>query len=456
MEPIQNILNNYDFGKWADSVDGFMTRYRLWPKGGSLWVAVSGGRDSTLLLCTMYFFFKRGRIKDLKILHFNHQTRSGCQNEENMVVKYSELLQLPIEIGYPLSNLGKSNIEHTAREERYAFFKKTIGLKDRVYLGHHLDDSLEWSLMARFKSGRLASQLGIPIINGAFARPFLCTTRTQIACMAKKIALDWSDDESNQNLRFERNFLRSRILPSVEQRFPKYLQHYVASSNELARKLGVWRGGNETLFEQRELPLGGVGLFNSRLENNFRGAEELIRGIVEKLSLKKRGCLTTQVNKMIKAAESGKQGPIYFSGSVRGYMAPGILFFVQDGELGAWEQYDRTIVRVLEKKALLGVTSFPNMGRDELIEHIYQMPFPPMGLGNIEGQWNPEGRHFLLPATSSLLKRRGWQLNSLIKMAKGMEKDGKKGRVLPLDLLAQMDDFYCTKSIPKAKIEGRS
>ena len=455
MKSVHTILNDYDFGQWVDFVDRFMTRYSLWPKSGSAWVAVSGGRDSILLLWSMFALFKRGRIQRLKMLHFNHQTRSGCQDEEALVVQYSKLLQLPLEIAHPLSPMEGSNLEHRAREERYAFFRRRMGRGDRVYLGHHLDDSWEWSLMARLKSSRLKSQLGIPVVHGGFARPFLCVTREQVTQMVKKMELEWLEDDSNRDERFERNFLRSHVISSIKKRFPTYLKHYVASSNELARKMGVWRGGNELPFKQKKLPLGGVALFNFHLENKFEGAQGLIRGIVEKLSLGHRGCLATQVDKMIDAAAKGRQGPIFFSGSVRGYMAPGVLFFIRASELGAWKGYDRAIVRAIGKKTSLASIPFQNMEKRELVEYIGAMPFPPIGVGNLEGQWHPEGQHFLLPKTSALFKKRGWRLKSLIKMAREMDKGGKKGRILPLNLLAEMGDFYCTGNVPKARMEGR-
>ena len=457
MDSVRNILNNYDFSKWVDHVEQFMTQYRLWPRGGgTAWVAVSGGKDSTLLLWTMYALFKRGRFDCLKLLHFNHQTRSGCREEEALVSRYGALLGLPLVKSSPSVPLGKKNVEYTARKERYAFFRKNIGSGDRVYMGHHLNDSFEWSLMARLKSGRLSPQLGIPVVNGAFARPFLCVTRDQISGMVKKIGLDWLEDDSNRELRFERNFLRTGILPSLKERFPGYLRHYVTSSNELARRLGYWRGTKKS-FYRKNLPLGGVGLFNSRLESDFRGAEELIRGIVEELSCEKRGALGSQVNKMIEAAVRGRQGPIFFSGSVRGYMAPGVLFFVRFEDIGVWEQYDRTIVRVLEEKVSLEDIVLRRMEKGELLKHVGQMPFPPLGVGNIGKGWNPGGRHFLLPRTSSLFKERGWKLGSLVRMARDMKKDDDKSHVLPLDLLAQMGDFCCTnKNIQKVvKMEER-
>ena len=453
MIPVQNILKNYAFVKWINYVENFMIRYDLWPKGEAAWVALSGGRDSTLLLFTMYSLFKRGRLKHLKLLHFNHRTRSACQMEENLVVQYSELLQLTLVKGHPPLPQGRSNIEHVARKERYAFFKRTIELGDRVYLGHHLDDSLEWSLMARFKSSRLESQLGIPVVNGAFARPFLGVTRKQISKMAKNLNLDWSEDESNQNIRFERNFLRIRTIPSIGERFPGYLRHYATSSNELARQLGVYRGRRGGPFRQKRLPLGGVGLFHPHLESNFLGAEGLIRKIVEQLSSGDRGSLASQIDKMIQAAARGRQGPIFFSGSVRGYMAPGVLFFIRSDGLEVWRRYDRAITRFLKQKRSLKSIPLQGMGRQDLVDHISSMPFPPIGVGGIEGRWNPEKRDFLLPRTSSLFRDRGWQLKSLVKMAKKMNKKGEKSQVLPLDLLARMGDFCCIENTPKATIE---
>ena len=445
MISLENMLSNYHFMKWSDTIFHFMSKYSLSPRGGSAWVAVSGGRDSILLLSTLYSLFKRGRLKDLKILHFNHQTRPECEEEEDLVTSYSKLLQLPLVTETPTTTLGNSNLEHMAREERYAFFKRTIERGDRVYLGHHLNDSLEWSLMSRFKSSRLQSQLGMPVINGAFARPFFCVTRDQIDKMGKNLGLKWLEDRTNNDTRFERNFLRSKILPKIEQRFPGYMRHYVTSSNHLARKLGLWRRNGKQIFEQRNLPLGGVGLFHSHLKNTFWGAEELIREIVEKLSSAHRGSLSAQIDKMIEAASRGRRGPIFFSGSVRGYITQGMLFFIHSRELAGWEKYDDAIVRALSRRKRLERIPFRRMGRGELIEHINQMPFPPMGVERIQEGQHQEEQHLLLPQTASLFKKKGWRLNSLVKKARGMQKNGVKGQILPLDLLARMGNFYCAE-----------
>ena len=454
------ILSHFRFGKWADYVESFGNRCRLWPvETRRALVAVSGGCDSILLLWTLYALWQR-RGKRLEVLHFNHQTRPSCKDEEALVAQTCTLLDLPLQVQRADSlKRSEGNFEHRARQCRYDFFKEALAPGDRLYLGHHLDDSLEWSLMAKWKSGRLRPQLGIPVINGPFARPFLCVSRGQIRSMAKTLGLEWAEDASNEDVRFERNFLRQKVLAPVKERFPGYLRHYVSASNELARRLGVWRmmpeGKDLSSFQEMALPLGGIGLFHKRLENDFVGAEDRIRQIVEKLGQSGRGRLNIQIDKIIAAALRGRRGPLSFSGGVEGHIAPGVLFFIRREDLERWKSYDRAVASALNSRANLETLRPSSMAREKLLEHLLRMPFPPMGVGdpNILGKWAESGMegHLLLPETSALLKERGWWFGHLTKIVRKMDRNSAMCPVLPLDLLIQIGDFSCTMIAQKVR-----
>lgn len=55
-------------------------------------------------------------------------------------------------------------------------------------------------------------------------RPFLALRRSELEAYAQAQALDWIEDESNQDVRFARNALRCDVLPAIEQHFPAYRQ----------------------------------------------------------------------------------------------------------------------------------------------------------------------------------------------------------------------------------------
>ena len=436
-------------------VESFMDRCRLWPVGSGGFVGVSGGQDSILLLWTLFALLRKGRFSRLKVFHINHGTRQSCDQEEVLITKLCRSFEIPFEIKNLSLDLNQSNFEHIARQARNSFFRKKALFGDRVYVGHHLDDSLEWSLLCRFKSGSPVSQIGIPVVNGPFARPFLCVSRRQIEYLVKYLNLEFLEDPSNRDIRFDRNFLRQKVLVPVKKRFPGYLRHYVAASNEMAKHLGVWRpgkGGRPLVFKQISLPLGGVGLFHPESTNNFFGAEGEIRTTIVTLGKGGRGSLTSQIDKMVKAASKGRKGPFFFSGSVVGYMAPGMLFFVSKKELKEWEVYDRALTDALNKMDIVEELR-RGMSAKELKEHMFKMPFPPMGVARQTK--NPGGKgHPLLPKTSKLAEKKGLWFGYLAKWVKNGENRGE-GSILPLDLLAIIGDFSCSMNPGTVKIKSR-
>jgi tRNA(Ile)-lysidine synthase len=54
----------------------------------------------------------------------------------------------------------------------------------------------------------------------AILRPFLGFARTDIDAWARAHGLKWIDDESNDDTARQRNFIRHRVLPLIEERFP--------------------------------------------------------------------------------------------------------------------------------------------------------------------------------------------------------------------------------------------
>jgi tRNA(Ile)-lysidine synthase len=65
-------------------------------------------------------------------------------------------------------------------------------------------------------------------------RPLLNTSRIDIERYAKKHKLKWIEDESNQNIDFDRNFLRSKVLPILKKRFSHIIKVISRSSSHLA------------------------------------------------------------------------------------------------------------------------------------------------------------------------------------------------------------------------------
>jgi tRNA(Ile)-lysidine synthase len=59
-----------------------------------------------------------------------------------------------------------------------------------------------------------------PLRRGFLARPFLWATRAEITAQALRWKVTWIEDPANREQRFDRNFLRERVVPVLLERWP--------------------------------------------------------------------------------------------------------------------------------------------------------------------------------------------------------------------------------------------
>jgi tRNA(Ile)-lysidine synthetase-like protein len=323
-------------------VRSFMDEQRLWPVDGRALVAVSGGRDSMFLLGLMVLWRDQGLLKAVRALYIDHGTRECHQHDEKIVSEFCQ--KFSVELIVTKLHLGAigNNFEHRARLGRQRAFRETLLAGERLYLGHHLDDSFEWSMLSRLRQGSLLPSLGIPVVRGPLARPLLCLSRAQISSAISAANIPYRDDPSNENQRFERNWLRAEILPRFKARHPQYLKHYVEWATRLSQKLGVNRAGQS---KSRHKVIEREGRRTLWCEGGVINAEFLQKAIGE-LSKSGRGTLASEMKKFIAASAKGPMGPHLFSGGVRGFGENGLIELFSEKAFLEWE----AIIEQLSKK----------------------------------------------------------------------------------------------------------
>lgn len=300
-------------------------------------VALSTGADSMALLYLLHKLKGQNLYLELRAIHINHGTRPEENAlEEKLAEDFCRKLGLTLTVVHLKLDIDQKNFEGEARRLRYRALFKDLRQDELLFLGHHIDDSFEWSLMQRGRSSELKSQIGIPLVNGRIRRPLMCFTRKQIELIVKEAGLIHSEDSSNKNNKFLRNDLRNNLIPQLKKRFPKYLKHYVRQSEQLAHRLEVHRNQeiSQVLRWEENLttPLSGIIILRHPLGKNlFQGAEEVLRQGIYQLSQKNRGRISEEVNKLIEAAALFKSGPMSFSGGVKVYIKRGELLIVAKG-----------------------------------------------------------------------------------------------------------------------------
>jgi tRNA(Ile)-lysidine synthase len=114
--------------------------------------------------------------------------------------------------------------EAAAREARYDALRELMSAGDVLLTAHHGDDQLETVLLRMLRGSGVRGLTGIHALAefgpGFLARPMLDFTREDITGQALRWNLTWIEDPANATLRFDRSFLRARVLPALHERWP--------------------------------------------------------------------------------------------------------------------------------------------------------------------------------------------------------------------------------------------
>lgn len=167
-------------------------------------IAVSGGRDSMACLD----FLRKGK-KEITVLHFNHGTAHAA-DAERAVREYCNKWSIQLKVGM-ISGAPENgqSMEDFWRKSRYAWFESTG--HETIVTCHHLDDAVEWWVMTSLKGNPKA----IPVKREKFIRPFLSTTRDDLIWWAEKEGIQWSQDPSNDDTDYDRNYIRHTMMPHI-------------------------------------------------------------------------------------------------------------------------------------------------------------------------------------------------------------------------------------------------
>ncbi|MEK6624205.1 MAG: tRNA lysidine(34) synthetase TilS [Bdellovibrionota bacterium] len=418
------------FMKMATYLLQFMQKHQILEENNrevDYFLGVSGGVDSMALLSLLWAIRKLrpALFQSLTIVHINHGTRNACQEEQDFVERTALQLGIGFKAHKLSLHLGQGNFEMHARQERYKLFKNYIAgpgqRKSWFYLAHQLDDSFEWSLLQSFKSSNPASALGIPIVNGAFARPLLCLSRQQLLRLTRAIALPYRHDASNLDPKFERGYLRQKIIPSIQARYPQYLANYASRANQLASFFKVHRLEHSgPRCKVMNDGFGGKLLLLHEINGKISQVEEVLRQGIEQLSNQGRGRLRNQIGRLFEAYGNHKIGPIHFSGGVLAYLLPGLIHLLPKQKVHLYQTMDQLlathlsmskgVIQVLPCSSLSFLSSDLSAHQSSDPSQIYILPMPVRVKTRRKGHFAQFGLHPLFQQSSLILREQEWRI----------------------------------------------
>jgi MAF protein len=190
---------------------------------GRIGVAVSGGVDSLVLLNLLLV---KKPVSELLVLHIDHQIRENSFHDAKCVCDFCEKHSIP----YLIHTLKKGKkSEEEARNMRYDFL---FEMKEKhnlscIALAHHADDQIETVFLQILRG--CASLSPLKEMSETFLfRPLLPFFKEDILAYAKQENLLWTEDETNAENIFKRNFLRNEIFPRFENINTQWKKHFLS------------------------------------------------------------------------------------------------------------------------------------------------------------------------------------------------------------------------------------
>lgn len=244
---------------------------KLDPDNLPLLVAVSGGRDSVVLL---HWLLAQGR-RNIILCHLNHGLRGRESDQDAAFVRrLAKKHGLPVEVAkIDVAALAKSSrlsLETAARQARHTLFQQVAEKHGtpHVFLAHHAEDQAETVLANACRGTGLAGIAGMkaeqPLDNGLILhRPLLGWRRTEIDAYVATHKLTFREDPSNTSTAHRRNRLRHDVLPRLSQALDRdvtpalvRLAAHAARDDEFLNQLSTaWLKGHAAITAEGRLKI---------------------------------------------------------------------------------------------------------------------------------------------------------------------------------------------------------
>lgn len=204
--------------------DWLLRMLEQFPQAGSCHLAFSGGLDSSVLLHLLSEIRTRLPMP-IRALHVHHGLQAGADAWERHCAARCRELAIPYRsLQVELPALAGESLEARARELRYQALAAELGEGDLLLTAQHQDDQAETLLLQLLRGAGPAGLAAMPARArcgaGWLLRPLLDCSRSELEAYARARGIGWVEDPSNQDPRFDRNFLRHEVMPLLRRRWP--------------------------------------------------------------------------------------------------------------------------------------------------------------------------------------------------------------------------------------------
>lgn len=214
-----------------DQFTTYIKKNALFTKEDKILLAVSGGKDSVL----MVQLFKLAGYR-FSIAHCNFNLRGDeAQRDEAFVKLLAANLAVPFHVVHfdtkAYAEKHQVSTQMAARDLRYAWFEEIRQTEkyDFIALAHHQNDSIETLLLNLTRGTGISGMHGILPKRGKLVRPLLFLTRVDIDHLVEEHDISFVEDSSNGSTKYARNKIRLQVIPQLREINPN-LEHTFAQN----------------------------------------------------------------------------------------------------------------------------------------------------------------------------------------------------------------------------------
>lgn len=204
-------------------------------RGRRIAAALSGGLDSVVLLHVLQRLAPALGYR-LSAVHVNHGLSPNARDWQKFCSAFCLALGVPFKALKVKVGKQQYGLEAAARAARRAAFASVRA--DAIALAHHLDDQAETVLFNLLRGAGLDGASGMPVQgrlgSKLLLRPLLQVPRSAIRDYAAEHRLGWIEDESNLDEALTRNFIRRRVGPLLEEKFPRWREALARAARHFA------------------------------------------------------------------------------------------------------------------------------------------------------------------------------------------------------------------------------
>jgi tRNA(Ile)-lysidine synthase len=276
-----------------------------------LLLAVSGGSDSVVLahLLHEYEF-------NFSMAHCNFKLRG---KESDLDEKYCRELASRLGVNIFVKTFDipaycrthNSSIQMAARNLRYKWFRELLENEkfDFILTAHHANDVLETFFINLSRGTGINGLKGISPKKNSIVRPLLNCTKEEIMAYAEKNGIVFRKDKSNEDIKYDRNFIRLKILPLFKKLNPNFERNmfknisHLREEAEIVRTFLNDRAGNYVKSQEEEIRISRKGLSEEKF------GISMVNFLLEPLGFNR----SQQENILICAANSASTGKNFSS-----------------------------------------------------------------------------------------------------------------------------------------------